>query len=481
MLSEQTLDFIPAPVLELFHQAKGGRTFPVHNPATGEVIAQVDDGTPDDARRAANLAVETFATWKNTTTFERANIMRRWFNLILEHVNPIARLMSMEMGKPITESLGEVKYAAGFIDWYAEEAKRTYGDIVPPHLPNKRLMVINQPVGPVYAITPWNFPAAMVTRKVAPALAAGCTVILKPAEQSPLTPFYLAYLWTQAGGPAGAYQVLATADPVPVSEILMNDERIRKLTFTGSTEVGKLLYAKSAATMKRLSLELGGHAPFLIFEDADIALAVKEVVASKFRNAGQTCVCANRVYVQDTIQDEFARQLAEAAQKLKVGNPLEDTTQIGPLIDENGLKKVKAHIQDAVSHGAKILVGGAPKEGLFFQPTVMTNVQSSMLVMTEETFGPVAPVAAFKDETEAIRLANSTPFGLAAYLYTNDINRAMRVSEALEYGIIGLNDGLPSTPQVPFGGFKNSGIGREGGRWGIEEYLEVKYISLALH
>lgn len=481
MLTEQLLDFVPAPVREMMTRSRSGRTFPVYSPATGEAIAGVADSDEEDARRAADVAVQTFNSWKATTAFERSVILRRWFNLMHEHINGLARLMSMEMGKPITESIGEVKYAAGFVEWYAEEAKRAYGETVPPHLAHKRLFVIRQPVGPVYAITPWNFPAAMVTRKAAPALAAGCTFVLKPAKQSPLTAYYLKYLWEQAGGPAGAFQVITARNPGPISEILINDERIRKLTFTGSTEIGKLLYSQSAATMKRLSLELGGHAPFLVFEDADIPLAVREVIVSKFRNAGQTCVCVNRIFVQETIQEEFSRRLAEAVQKLRVGNPLEESTQIGPLIDIQGLKKVQAHVDDALEHGAKVVVGGKVAQGLFFEPTVLTNVSPSMRIMLEETFGPVAPVTSFYDEVEAVRLANDTPFGLAAYLYTNDINRAMRVAEALEYGIIGLNDGLPSTPQVPFGGFKNSGIGREGGKWGLEEYLEVKYISLALH
>ncbi|MCU0511060.1 MAG: NAD-dependent succinate-semialdehyde dehydrogenase [Anaerolineae bacterium] len=480
-MTDTTLDFVPAAVRALMTHSHSGRTFAVTSPATGQVFAHAADCAADEAHAAADLAAATFVTWRSTTAFERAAILRRWFNLMLEHVQPIARLMSLEMGKPITEAVGEVRYAAGFIEWFAEEAKRVYGETVPGHLPNKRLFVIKQPVGPVFAVTPWNFPAAMVTRKAAPALAAGCTFILKPAEQSPLTAYYLAYLWQQAGGPAGAFQVLTAQDPVPVAQTLMQDERIRKITFTGSTEVGKLLYAQSAATMKRISLELGGHAPFLIFEDADIDLAVQEVLLSKFRNAGQTCVCANRIYVHTSLQDEFARRLAEAVQTLRLGDPLDENTRVGPLIDLQGLHKVQAHVADAIAGGAKVLVGGQVAQGLFFQPTVIVGIKPTMRVMTEETFGPVAPLLSFETEAEAIRLANETPYGLAAYLYTNDLNRAIRVAEALDYGIIGLNDGLPSTPQVPFGGFKNSGIGREGGKWGLEEYLEVKYISLALH
>jgi len=342
------------------------------------------------------------------------------------------------------------------------------------------LFVIRQPVGPVYGITPWNFPSAMVTRKVAPALAAGCTFILKPAEQSPLTAIYLAHLWKQVGGPAGTFLVCPTSDAKGFSQPFFEDARIRKLTFTGSTEVGKILYAQSADTMKRISLELGGHAPFLIFADADIAQAVKEVMASKFRNAGQTCVCANRIYVHESIQAEFSQQLAAAVSALRVGDPLDENTQIGPLVDAQGLEKVVAHVTDAVKKGAQILVGGTPQEGLFYTPTVLTGVKPGMRVMEEETFGPVAPITPFATDADAIRMANDTPFGLAAYLYTRDITRAMRTAEALEYGIVGLNDGLPSTPQVPFGGVKQSGIGREGGHWGLAEYMDIKYISLGL-
>jgi succinate-semialdehyde dehydrogenase / glutarate-semialdehyde dehydrogenase len=474
------LDFLPPEVRSRF-SAGASKTFEVINPATGTMIARAADCTADDAKRAADASAAAFEAYKQTTPFDRAGMMRRWYNLMLEHLEPMARLMTLEMGKPISETRGEVRYAAGFIEWYAEEAKRVYGDTVPQHAAHKRLFVIKQPVGPVYAITPWNFPAAMVTRKAAPALAAGCTFILKPAEQSPLTAYYLAYLWELAGGDPNAFLVLTTSDPAPLSEALIQDERIRKLTFTGSTEVGKLLYSQSAATMKRISLELGGHAPFLIFEDADIPLAVKETVACKFRNAGQTCVCANRVYVHESIADAFSEQLAAAVAALKVGDPLEDTTQIGPLIDSQGLAKVSAHVEDAVARGASVAVGGKVAQGLFYQPTVLTRVHTGMKILEEETFGPVAPVITFRDDAEAVQMANDTPFGLAAYLYTNHINRAVRVAEALDYGIIGLNDGVPSTPQAPFGGVKNSGIGREGGKWGIEEYLNVKYISLALH
>lgn len=474
----QSLEFVPAAVQALFHADTPH--FNVISPSTGRVIATPRDHTAEDARHAIEQSVAAFETWKQTSPFERSRLLRAFFNAMIENIDTIARLTSLEMGKPITEAKGEVRYAAGFIEWYAEEAKRAYGEIVPPHDVNKRLLVVRQPVGPVYGITPWNFPSAMVTRKLGPALAAGCTFILKPAEQSPLTAIYLAYLWEQVGGPTGTFIVCPTNDAKAFSQPFFDDARIRKLTFTGSTEVGKILYAQSAATMKRLSLELGGHAPFLIFADADISQAVKEVVASKFRNAGQTCVCANRIYVHESIQAEFSQQLAAAVSALRVGDPLDESTQIGPLVDAQGLDKVKAHVADAVAKGAQVVVGGTPGDGLFFNPTVLSGVQPGMRVMEEETFGPVAPITPFSTDAEAIRMANDTPFGLAAYLYTRDLTRAMRTAEALDYGIVGLNDGLPSTPQVPFGGVKQSGIGREGGHWGLSEYLDVKYISMGL-
>ncbi|PHY12268.1 MAG: succinate-semialdehyde dehydrogenase (NADP(+)) [Acidobacterium sp.] len=455
-------------------------SFDVINPATGASVGTVLNANADDARNAIEGAVAAFPLWKAKTAFERSNLLRRWRDLILKNEDAIARLMTSEMGKPITESRGEVKYAAGFVDWYAEEGKRAYGDIVPSHVANKRLLVIRQPVGPVYAVTPWNFPAAMVTRKVAPALAAGCTVVLKPAEQSPLTAVLLAELWIEAGGPADVFQVLTTADPVAVSEPFFADARVRKLTFTGSTEVGKLLYAQAARTVKRVSLELGGHAPFLVFEDAEIAAAVAQVMATKFRNAGQTCVCANRIYVHESIRDAFVAKMSDAVRALRVGDPTDDTTQVGPLVDRAGLDKVAAHVADAVAKGARAVVGGQAGQGLFFAPTLLVDVAAGMRILDEETFGPVAPVVGFTSEADVIAAANNTPYGLAAYLWTRDLGRAFRVSEALDYGIVGVNDGLPATPHAPFGGVKASGVGREGGRWGLEEYLDVKYVSIAL-
>jgi succinate-semialdehyde dehydrogenase/glutarate-semialdehyde dehydrogenase len=450
------------------------------NPATGEVVARVPDAGPDLGRQAIDRAVEAFGSWKSRTAFERGEMLRRWRDAILRDEEALARLMAQEMGKPIVEARGEVRYAAGFVDWFAEEGKRAYGDVLPTHASNKRLFAFRQPVGPVYAVTPWNFPAAMVTRKVAPALAAGCTIVLKPAAQSPLTAVRLGELWVACGGPADAFQVLTTSQPAALSEVFFDDVRVRKLTFTGSTEVGMRLYAQAARTMKRVSLELGGHAPFLVFDDADVPAAVQQVMASKFRNAGQTCVCANRIYVHERIHQPVVEQLSAAVRAVRVGDPMDESTQVGPLVDAAGLAKVESHVADAVSKGAQVLVGGRCRRGLYYEPTVLTGVAPGMRILEEETFGPVAPVLVFSNEAEAVQLANATPFGLAAYVWTRDLGRAFRVAEALDYGIVGVNDGLPSTPHAPFGGVKLSGVGREGGRWGLDEYLDVKYVSIAL-
>ncbi|HEU0106384.1 MAG TPA: NAD-dependent succinate-semialdehyde dehydrogenase [Vicinamibacteria bacterium] len=458
------------------------RTFPVRNPATGETLAEIADCGADEGRRALESAVEAFPAWKATPGAERSRILRRWCDLMTAQAEDIARSMTLEMGKPIVESRYEAKYAASFVDYYAEAARRIGGELLPAPFPHKRFLVRHEPVGPAYGITPWNFPAAMVTRKAAPALAAGCPFILKPAEQSPLTALLLAQLWEQAGGPKGVFQVLPALDPVPMSQVLISDPRIRKLTFTGSTDVGRLLYAQAAQTLKRVSLELGGNAPFLVFEDADMEKAAKEVAASKFRNAGQTCICTNRVLVQESIQPRFTEAFSDLTASLKVGDPMLEDTQIGPLVDQQGFAKVRAAVADAVAKGARVAVGGEPRGGLFFAPTVLTGVRRGMKVLDEETFGPVAPVAPFRDEAEAVAMANATGYGLAGYLWTRDLGRAFRVAEALEYGLVGVNDGVPSAmaPHAPFGGMKDSGVGREGGPWGLDEYLEVKLISMAI-
>ncbi|MDQ3459947.1 MAG: NAD-dependent succinate-semialdehyde dehydrogenase [Deinococcota bacterium] len=456
------------------------KTFGVINPATGESFAEIADCGPAEAQEAIGVAVRAFESWRAKTPFERAEVLARWQSLILAHRDELARTMTLEMGKPITEARGEVSYAAGFVGWYAEEAKRVYGETVASPAAHKRLLVIKQPVGPVYAVTPWNFPAAMVTRKAAPALAAGCSFVLKPAEQTPLSALKLAALWEEAGGLGGTLQVLPTSEPGPLSDVFLEDERVRKISFTGSTEVGRMLYEKAAKTVKKVSLELGGHAPFIVFGDADLDKAVREVMACKFRNAGQTCVCTNRIYVQNSILDAFTERYAEAARGLKVGDPLDERTQIGPLVNAQGLAKVKAHVADALARGARVVTGGKATGGLYFEPTVLSGVTPEMQLMQEETFGPVAPILSFGADEEAVRAANSTPYGLAAYFYTRDLARAFRVAESLDYGIVGVNDGMPSVPHAPFGGMKQSGVGREGGKWGLEEYLEVKYISLGL-
>ena len=455
-------------------------TFDVVSPATGVHLAAVADCGEAEARAAADASVEAFGGWRQTTAYERAAILTRWNDLILRDEAWLGELMAREMGKPITEARGEARYAAGFVSYYAGEAIRVHGETIPSQFARKRLLVNARPVGPVYAVTPWNFPAAMITRKAAPALAAGCTMVIKPAEQSPLTALHLGKLWEEAGGPPGTLQILPCRDPIPVSRVLMDDARIRKISFTGSTEVGMLLYAQAARTMKRMSLELGGHAPFIVFGDADVHAAVREVVASKFRNAGQTCVCANRVYVHGSIVDEFTFLLATATEALRVGDPLDPATQVGPLVDEAAVAKVESHVADALVRGAGIVTGGTRLNGRFFSPTVLTGVAPGMRILEEETFGPVAPVLSFADDDAVVRAANDTSAGLAAYIWTRDLSRAFRVSEALDYGIVGVNDGVPSTPQAPFGGVKFSGLGREGGHQGIAEYLDVQYVSFGL-
>ncbi|NQD67642.1 NAD-dependent succinate-semialdehyde dehydrogenase [Bacillus haikouensis] len=451
----------------------------VTNPATSEVVATIPKGGKSEAVSAADAAYNAFRDWSQHSVYERSELIRKWYDLINEHKEDLARTMTMEQGKPLKEALGEIQYANGFISWYAEEGKRVYGKQIPATQRNKRLFVSKQPVGVVAVITPWNFPAAMITRKVAPALATGCTVVIKPANLTPLTALKMAALAEKAGIPKGVINVV-TGDSKAIGEAWLEDTRVRKLTFTGSTEVGRQLMKGSADTIKKISLELGGHAPSIVMDDCDINKAVEGVVASKFRNAGQTCVCSNRVYVHEDIAEEFTQKLVEKVSELKVGNGLEEGVDIGPLIDEGAVEKVQNHIDDAVSKGAKVVIGGKAGKGLFFEPTVLTDVSEDMLCMTDETFGPLAPISTFKTQEEAIERANNSIYGLAAYVFTENIQKGIQICEQLEYGIVGLNDGVPSTPQAPFGGFKQSGLGREGGHHGIEEYLEVKYISVGL-
>ncbi|AEH52300.1 NAD-dependent succinate-semialdehyde dehydrogenase [Heyndrickxia coagulans] len=451
----------------------------VDNPASGEVIATIPKGGEKEAKLAVDAAHAAFPAWAALSAYERSAYLRTWFELIRQHENELARTMTIEQGKPLKEALGEMRYANGFIEWFAEEGKRVYGETIPASATNKRLFVHKQPVGVVAAITPWNFPAAMITRKVAPALAAGCTVVIKPAKQTPLTALKLAELAAKAGIPKGVMNVI-TGSAKEIGDTWLADERVRKLTFTGSTEIGKELMRGSADTVKKVSLELGGHAPVIITKHADLDKAAEGTVAAKFRNAGQTCVCSNRIYVQEEVYEAFTKKFTEKVKALRVGNGLAEGTDIGPLIDRNAVEKVEHHVKDAVEKGATVETGGSAKDGLFFEPTVISNVTDEMICMKEETFGPLAPVTKFTDIDEAIRRANDSIYGLAAYVFTENISEGIQIAEGLEYGIVGLNDGLPSTPQAPFGGFKQSGLGREGGRYGIEEFLEVKYISLGL-
>ncbi|MGD7023549.1 NAD-dependent succinate-semialdehyde dehydrogenase [Rossellomorea vietnamensis] len=451
----------------------------VQNPADSKVIATVPDGGRDEAQAAVDAAHSAFKEWSGYSAYERSQLLFKWHELIEKNKDNLAKTMTMEQGKPLKEAAGEISYANGFISWYAEEGKRVYGETIPATQRNKRLFVQKQPVGVVAVITPWNFPAAMITRKVAPALATGCTTVIKPAEQTPLTALKLVQLAEEAGIPKGVLNVV-TGDAKEIGEAWLSDTRVRKLTFTGSTEVGKLLMKGSAETVKKVSLELGGHAPVLVLDDCDIDKAVDGVIAAKFRNAGQTCVCSNRIYVHESIEEPFTKKLVEKVKQLKVGNGLEEGVDIGPLIDTAAVEKVKKHLEDALKAGAVLEYGGNQEEGLYFGPTIISNVKDDMLCMTEETFGPLAPITTFSSIEEAIQRANDSIYGLAAYVFTENITKGITVCEALEYGIVGLNDGMPSTPQAPFGGFKQSGLGREGGHHGIEEYLEVKYISLGL-
>ena len=455
------------------------RVIDVDNPATGEVLGTVPQLDAADTRRAIEAANRAYPAWRAKTAKERQTVLRRWFELMMTHQEDLARLMTLEQGKPLAESKGETAYAASFLEWFGEEAKRLYGDTIPQHQADKRIVVLKEPVGVVACITPWNFPLAMITRKAGPAIAAGCTVVLKPASQTPFSALALAELSERAGLPKGVFNVITGAAKEIGAELTANPI-VRKLSFTGSTETGRLLMAQCASTIKRLSLELGGNAPFIVFDDADLDAAVEGAVISKYRNTGQTCVCANRLLVQDSIYDAFAEKLAVAVRKLRPASGLEPDATQGPLIDDKAVEKVEEHIRDATSKGARVLVGGKRHElgGRFFEPTVLTGVTPSMLVAREETFGPVAPLFRFSNDAEAIALANDTEFGLAAYFYGRDLGRIWRVAEALEYGIVGVNTGIISTEVAPFGGMKQSGIGREGSKYGMDEFLEIKYVCL---
>jgi succinate-semialdehyde dehydrogenase / glutarate-semialdehyde dehydrogenase len=456
--------------------ASSGKTFQVNNPATGEVIGKVSDMNVADLQKAIDAAHNAWPFYRDQTAKQRSEWLRKWYDLIMQNQDDLAELMSLESGKVITESRGEVKYGASFLEWFSEEARRTYGDVIPANTKDKKILVIKQAIGVVAAITPWNFPLAMITRKVAPALAAGCTVVIKPPSETPLTGLAVVALAEQAGFPPGVINIITSTDHKAIGKEMCENKKIRKLSFTGSTEVGKLLMQQSASTLKRLSLELGGNAPFIVFDDADIDSAVAGAITSKFRHNGQTCVCVNRILVQEKIYDVFVEKFTAAVKELKEGDVLDPEVKVGPLINEKGLEKVRKHIQDAVEKGGTITTGGSQKQGLFFQPTVIKNASSEMIIAREEVFGPVAPIFKFSSEEEAIEMANDTSYGLASYFYSSNVARCFRVAEALEYGMVGINEGLISTEVAPFGGIKESGFGREGSKYGMEDYMEVKYM-----
>ena len=460
--------------------ADSGETLEVNNPSSGSVIGTVPKMSAAETERAVDAAELAFQSWRHRTAKERAAILRKLADLMMENQEDLAALMTIEQGKPLAESRGEVVYAASFFEWFAEEGKRLYGDVIPTHLPDRRIIVIKEPVGVCAAITPWNFPSAMITRKAGPALAAGCTIVIKPAGSTPYSALALCELAERAGVPAGVMNVVTGASSQIGGELTSN-EKVRKLTFTGSTNVGKVLMRQCADTVKKISLELGGNAPFMVFEDADIDAAVIGALQSKYRNSGQTCVCANRILVHDRVYDEFSEKLSSAVSKMKVGDGFGKGIELGPLIDMAAVEKVESHIMDAVGKGAMVAAGGSRHAlgGTFFQPTVLTNVKVNMAVANEETFGPLAPLFRFHSDEEAIQMANDTEFGLAAYLYSRDIGRIWRVSEAIEYGIVGINTGIISTESAPFGGMKESGIGREGSKYGLDEYVEIKYLCMA--
>ncbi|PIB26071.1 succinate-semialdehyde dehydrogenase (NADP(+)) [Amylibacter kogurei] len=458
--------------------AKNGETFPVTNPARGDVLVNLPDLDVADATRAIDAAYAVQKDWAAHTGKERAAILRKWYDLIVENKDDLGMILTAEMGKPITEAVGEILYSASFIEWFGEEAKRIYGETIPGHQRDKRITVLKEPVGVVASITPWNFPSAMIARKVAPALAAGCTFVARPAKETPLSALALAALAERAGVPKGVFSVVTSSKARPIGKEFCENPKVRKLTFTGSTEVGRILMAQCAPQIMKLSLELGGNAPFIVFDDADVDAAVQGALISKFRNNGQTCVCSNRIYVQEGVYEEFSKKLAAEVNKMVVGDGLIEGVTTGPLIDMGGLEKVEEHIEDATSKGARIIAGGKRHAlgSTFFEPTVLADVTSQMLVTNEETFGPLAPLFKFKTEEEVLAAANDTIYGLASYFYSNDLNRVVRMQEGLEYGIVGVNTGLISTEVAPFGGVKQSGLGREGSHHGIEDFVEMKYI-----
>jgi succinate-semialdehyde dehydrogenase/glutarate-semialdehyde dehydrogenase len=461
--------------------ADSGATMAVLNPATKEEVIAIPNAGADETRRAIEAADRAFSSWRNVVAKERSAVLKRWFQLIMENQEDLAQLMTAEQGKPLAESRGEVAYGASFVEWFAEEGRRVYGDTISANNPNQRIITLKQPVGVVAAITPWNFPIAMITRKVAPAIAAGCTIVLKPATETPLCALALADLGERAGIPAGVFSVVAGNNARAIGGEMTSSTIVRKLTFTGSTEIGKILMEQCAGTVKKTSMELGGNAPFIVFDDADLDAAVVGAMASKYRNAGQTCVCANRILVQESVFDAFAEKLVTAVKALKIGNGADDGVTIGPLINDDAYEKVSAIVNQATSNGARVLVGAKGTEAKgenFYEPTVLVDVDDTMDVYNEEIFGPIAPLFKFKTEEEAIRIGNDTPFGLSAYFYSRDIGRIWRVSEGLDYGIVGINEGIISTEVAPFGGVKESGIGREGSKYGIDDYLEIKYLCM---
>ena len=461
--------------------ADQGDTISVTNPANAAVLGTVPRMGAAETRRAIEAAQAAWPAWRAKTSKERAAILRRWYELMLSNTDDLARLMTLEQGKPLAESRGEIAYAASYLEWYAEEGKRAYGDTIPTNAADRRIVVLKEPVGVCAAITPWNFPSAMITRKAAAALAAGCPMVVKPATQTPYSALALAELAEQAGVPAGVFSVV-TGSATEIGGEMTTNPLVRKLSFTGSTEIGRLLMEQTASTIKKVSMELGGNAPFIVFDDADLDAAVEGAIASKYRNTGQTCVCANRIYVHDKVYDAFAQKLVDAVQKLKVGDGLQEGVVLGPLIDEHAIRKVQEHIDDALEQGAEVLAGGRVHElgGSFFEPTVLANMTPAMRVAREETFGPVAPLFRFSTDDEVIAMANDTEFGLAAYFYSREIGRVWRVAEALEYGMVGINTGILSNEAAPFGGVKQSGVGREGSRYGLDDYMVVKYLCMGI-